>query len=103
MAAQGFQAHEDVVLEAVRAASDGAVDDGMTAVCASRASFAREHPEVLRAWRRSLQEAIDHLNANEAEVRALLQPWLKNAAGGGAQRSAADLGTRYRPAGPVSR
>jgi NitT/TauT family transport system ATP-binding protein len=77
MAAQGFQAHEDVVLEAVRAASDGAVDDGMTAVCASRASFAREHPEVLRAWRRSLQEAIDHLNANEAEVRALLQSWQK--------------------------
>lgn len=77
LAAQGFRIHEDVVVAAVSDASGGAVDNGMTALFAATSAYAREHPDVIRAWRASLNEAIDYLEANDAEARMLLQTWLK--------------------------
>jgi NitT/TauT family transport system substrate-binding protein len=77
LAAQGLQIHDDVVAAAVSAATDGRVEDGMTALFASSTRFAAENPELIRAFRRSLTEAIDYLRVNEAHARTLLQTWLK--------------------------
>jgi NitT/TauT family transport system substrate-binding protein len=77
LAARGFRVHEDVVVEAVRDASRGQIDTGMTVLFASTSTFARNHPDTIRAWRESLDEAIDFLTTNQGEARAMLQSWLK--------------------------
>jgi ABC-type nitrate/sulfonate/bicarbonate transport system substrate-binding protein len=77
MAARGSQIHEDVVVEAVRQASDDTVDNGMTALLASSSAFTNAHPEVIRAFRASLTEAISYLQSHDAEARELLQTWLR--------------------------
>jgi NitT/TauT family transport system substrate-binding protein len=77
IAARGFQVHDDVVVEAVRDASDGTVETAMTSVWDASRTFAREHPETIVAWRKSLTEAINFLNGNEFEARVMMQEWLK--------------------------
>jgi len=76
MAAQGAQLHEDVVVESVRVATGGAVTDGMTAVLASSGRFANGHPEVIRAFRASLRDAVTYLDTHEPEAQQSLQDWL---------------------------
>jgi ABC-type nitrate/sulfonate/bicarbonate transport system substrate-binding protein len=76
MAADGARLHEDVVLEAVRDASGGTVDNSMTALLASSDRFATAHPEVIRAFRAALAEAVAYLDTHEAEELRLLQEWL---------------------------
>jgi NitT/TauT family transport system substrate-binding protein len=76
MAADGARLHEDVVLEAVRDASGGTVDNAMTALLASSGRFTASRPEVIRAFRASLTEAVAYLDTHEAEERRLLQEWL---------------------------
>jgi NitT/TauT family transport system substrate-binding protein len=77
MAAQGFRLHEDVVVAAVREASGGGVDNAMTSLFVSTSAFTRAHPDAIRAWRRSLGEAVEQLRSDEGEVRAQMQSWLK--------------------------
>ena len=77
IAARGFRAHEDVIVEAVRAASADTVDTAITSVWSTSGKFVREQPEAVAAWRKSLTEATDFLDANEAEARALMEAWLK--------------------------
>ena len=77
LAARGFRIHEDIIVRAVTDASGGKIDTGMTALFASSPTFARENPDAIRAWRKSLNEAIDYLETNDAEARMLLQTWLK--------------------------
>jgi NitT/TauT family transport system substrate-binding protein len=77
MAAQGYRLHDDVVVSAVREASGGARDDGMTSLFASSSAFASTHPEAMRAWQESLHEAVDRLRNDDAEWRAELRSWLK--------------------------
>lgn len=74
---RGFHAHNDVIVEAVEAASGGTVDTAMTSVWAASGPFARTHPDAIRAFRRSLSAAIDFLDANETEARAMMRDWLK--------------------------
>ena len=76
MATQGARLHEDVVLEAVREASGGTVEDAMTSVFASSGRFTAARPDVIRAFRASLGEAIAYLDMHEAEEQRLLQEWL---------------------------
>jgi NitT/TauT family transport system substrate-binding protein len=76
MAAEGARLHEDVVLEAVRDASGGTVDDAMTALLASSGRFTAARPDAVRAFRASLAEAIAYLDTHEAEERRLLAEWL---------------------------
>ena len=42
-----------------------------------RESLCENSPEAVAAWRKSLTEATDFLDANEAEARALMEAWLK--------------------------
>jgi ABC-type nitrate/sulfonate/bicarbonate transport system substrate-binding protein len=77
MAAKGFRLHEDVVVAAVREASGGARDDGMTSLFASSAAFTRSHPQAVRAWRESLREAVERVRTDDATWRAELRSWLK--------------------------
>ena len=77
IAARGFRAHDDVIVEAVRAASADTIDTAITSVWSTSGKFAREHPETITAWRKSLTEATDFLEANEAEARELMEAWLK--------------------------
>jgi ABC-type nitrate/sulfonate/bicarbonate transport system substrate-binding protein len=77
IAARGFATREDVIVEAVRAASDGRVQSAMTTVWASTHAFADAHPDTIRAWRKSLNEAIAFLDADEERARAMMQDWLK--------------------------
>lgn len=77
LAASGFRRHGDVVAAAVKDASGGRVNSGMTALFVSSSKFARENPDTIRAWRKSLNEAIDYLQSHEAEARRMLQTWLK--------------------------
>ncbi|MFC5950511.1 ABC transporter substrate-binding protein [Pseudonocardia lutea] len=77
MAARGFRLHDDVVVAAVHEASGGRVDDGMTALFACSARFTREHPEAVRAWRASLEEAVAQLSGDENAIRDLYRTWLK--------------------------
>lgn len=77
IAARGFRVHDDVVVEAVRDASRGTVDNAITSVWAAPHSFTRDNPETLVAWRKSLTESIEFLNANTSEARAMMQQWLK--------------------------
>ena len=77
IAARGFRAHEDVIVEAVRAASADTIDTAITSVWTSSGKFAREHPETITAWRKSLTQATDFLEANAAEARGLMEAWLK--------------------------
>jgi NitT/TauT family transport system substrate-binding protein len=76
MAADGARLHEDVVLEAVRDASGGTVDNAMTALLASSGRFTASRPEVIRAFRASLTEAVAYLDTHEADERRLLAEWL---------------------------
>ena len=69
----GLTAHEDVVAQAVQEASGGTIRDAFNLAFASHAGYARDHPEVIRAFRKSLNDAIDHLETHDAEARALLQ------------------------------
>lgn len=73
---RGFHPQSEVVTAAVRKASDGKVTSGMTALFAATSAYTREHPGVVRAWRKSLQEAVDYLNGHDAEAREYLQTWL---------------------------
>jgi NitT/TauT family transport system substrate-binding protein len=73
---RGFHPQSEVVAAAVRKASDGKVTSGMTALFAATSAYTREHPGVVRAWRRSLQEAVDYLNGHDAEAREYLRTWL---------------------------
>jgi NitT/TauT family transport system substrate-binding protein len=77
IAARGFRVHDDVVVEAVRDASAGAVETAMTSVWETSRTYALEHPETIVAWRESLTEAIDFLNRNESEARMMMRDWLK--------------------------
>jgi len=76
IAARGFTAHTDVIVEAVKAASAGTVDTAITSVWITTGDFARRHPESIAAWRKSLDEAITKLNANASDARALTESWL---------------------------
>ena len=77
IAARGYRAHGDVIVEAVSDASGGTVNTAITSVWTTSGTFAHEHPEAIAAWRQSLIQANDFLNANDAEARALMQSWLK--------------------------
>jgi NitT/TauT family transport system substrate-binding protein len=77
IAARGFRVHDDVVVEAVRDASGGTVETAMTSVWAASRTFAREHPETVSAFRKSLSDAIGYLDSNESEARTMMQDWLK--------------------------
>ena len=77
MAAQGYRLHEDVVVAAVREATGGARDDGMTSLFASSSAFTSSHAQAVRAWRESLHEAVDRLRTNHAAMSAELRSWLK--------------------------
>jgi NitT/TauT family transport system substrate-binding protein len=77
MAARGFHVHDDVVVDAVREASGGAVDTAVTSVWLASRPFVRDHPETVAAWRKSLSEAIDLLNGDESQARGLMESWLK--------------------------
>jgi len=77
IAARGFRAHGDVVVDAVRAASGGTVDTAMTSVWTASRTFGREHSGTVSAWRKSLSAAIELLDGNPAEARQMMQDWLK--------------------------
>jgi NitT/TauT family transport system substrate-binding protein len=77
IAARGFRAHGDVVVDAVRDASGGTVDTAMTSVWTASRTFSREHSETVSAWRKSLSAAIEFLDGNPAEARQMMQDWLK--------------------------
>jgi ABC-type nitrate/sulfonate/bicarbonate transport system substrate-binding protein len=73
---RGFHRQSEVVAAAVRKASDGKVTSGMTALFAATSAYTREHPGVVRAWRRSLEEAVSYLDSHDAEARKYLETWL---------------------------
>jgi len=73
LAELGLTAHEDVVAQAVQEASGGTIREAFNLAFASQTGYARDHPEVIRAFRKSLNDAIDHLETHDAEARALLQ------------------------------
>jgi ABC-type nitrate/sulfonate/bicarbonate transport system substrate-binding protein len=77
LARNGIVAHSDVVAQSVQEASGGSVDEAITLLFAAAPGYVAEHPEVIRGFRRSLTEAMDHLRTHDAEARALLQDWLK--------------------------
>jgi NitT/TauT family transport system substrate-binding protein len=77
IAARGFRVHDDVIVEAVRDASRGAVETAITSVWSASRTFAHEQPETIAAWRKSLTEAIAFLNGNESDARVMMQEWLK--------------------------
>ncbi|MBS1693407.1 MAG: ABC transporter substrate-binding protein [Actinobacteria bacterium] len=77
LAARGFLVHDDIVVAAVHAASAGSLDTAITSVWAAPNRLGRDHPETVRAFRRSLTEAVDFLEADESRARTLMQSWLK--------------------------
>ncbi len=77
IAARSFRLHDDVVVEAVRDASGGAVETAMMSVWDTSRTVAREQPETIVAWPKSLTEAIAFLNGNESDARVMMQEWLE--------------------------
>ncbi len=77
IAARGFRLHDDVIVQAVSDASGGTVDSAITSVWSAQRTFTAAHSATVAAWRKSLSEAIDYLDANESEARAEMQSWLK--------------------------
>ena len=77
IAARGFRIHDDVVVEAVRDASGGTIENAITSVWVAQHTFARDNPETVVAWRKSLTESNAFLNGNTSEARAMMQEWLK--------------------------
>jgi NitT/TauT family transport system substrate-binding protein len=77
IAARGFRLHDDVIVEAVREASDGTIDTAITSVWLASRTFGRQHPETIAAWREALTEATDFLESNESQARAAMSDWLK--------------------------
>ncbi|MEW5811640.1 MAG: ABC transporter substrate-binding protein [Actinomycetota bacterium] len=75
--ARGFTAHDDVIVEAVKTASGGAVAEAITTVWTVPRQFAVENPDTITAWRESLREAIDTLKADQIGTRSLLSEWLE--------------------------
>lgn len=77
IAARGFRMHDDVVVEAVRAASDGAVESAMTSVWVASRTFGRDQAATVSAWRKSLRTAIEFLDGDPAGARQMMHDWLK--------------------------
>lgn len=77
IAARGFHLHDDVIVEAVQAASGGAVATAMTSVWAAAGPFVRAHPDAIRGFRAALSDGIDFLDADPARARTLMRDWLK--------------------------
>lgn len=73
----GFAVHDDIVAQAVHEASGGTVDSAITLVLVARHDYTGRHPEVITAFRRSLNEAIAYLAGHDAEARTTMQEWLK--------------------------
>jgi ABC-type nitrate/sulfonate/bicarbonate transport system substrate-binding protein len=71
----GFAVHDDIVAEAVHEASGGTVDAAITLVLVARHDYTGRHPEVISAFRRSLNEAIVYLAGHDAEARTTMQEW----------------------------
>jgi NitT/TauT family transport system substrate-binding protein len=74
--AAGLIVLDDVIIEAVETATDGASSRASTALFISSPSYAQDNPEVIEAWRQSLQQGVDLVESNEAEAREILQAWL---------------------------
>jgi len=81
IAARGFRLHDDVVVDAVREASAGAVETAMTSVWVASRTFGRDHAATVSSWRKSLRAAIEFLDGNPVEARQMMQDWLKIPAG----------------------
>jgi len=81
IAARGFRLHDDVVVDAVRAASEGTVETAMTSVWVASRTFGREQAAAVTRWRESLRAAIEFLDGNPTEARQMMQDWLKIPAG----------------------
>jgi len=77
ISARGFHVHDDVIVEAVHDASDGTVDNAITTVWSAPRQFAVDNPEAIAAWCTSLREAIEFLDDNPSDARALMAEWLK--------------------------
>lgn len=77
IAARGFRVHDDVVVDAVRDASAGAVTSAMTSVWVASRTFGRDHADTVSAWRKSISAAIEFLDSNPAGARQMMQDWLK--------------------------
>ncbi|OBF26675.1 hypothetical protein A5724_30980 [Mycobacterium sp. ACS1612] len=77
IAARGFRLHDDVIVDAVREASAGAVESAMTSVWVASRAFGRDHAETVTAWRKSLNSAIEQLEGDPAQARRMMQDWLK--------------------------
>ncbi len=77
ISARGFHVHDDVIVEAVHDASDGTIDNAITTVWSAPRQFAVDDPEAVAAWRTSLREAIEFLDDNPSDARALMAEWLK--------------------------
>lgn len=74
--ARGFLAHEDVIVEAVDAASGGAVAEAITTVWTVPRQFALDNPAAMTAWRDALREAVDALESDQNAARAMMADWL---------------------------
>jgi NitT/TauT family transport system substrate-binding protein len=77
IAARGYRVHDDVVVEAVREASGGAVQSAMTSVWVASGSFAQEQQSAVTAWRTSLSQAVEYLDTHPDEAPTLMNQWLK--------------------------
>jgi len=75
--AAGLRILDDVIVQAVETATDGASSRASTAAFISSPSYAQDNPEAVAAWRKSLQQGVDFIESNEAEARDILLAWLK--------------------------
>jgi ABC-type nitrate/sulfonate/bicarbonate transport system substrate-binding protein len=75
--ARGLHVREDTMMRAVELVTDGAQDRAMVAAFMTTSSYPQDNPEMVEAWRKSLQQGIDFMESNEAESRDILQAWLK--------------------------
>jgi ABC-type nitrate/sulfonate/bicarbonate transport system substrate-binding protein len=75
--AAGYSIGPEVVVDAVKAVTNGSNDQGIGALFASTRKYADAHPDVIRKWRAALEQADQWIAGNEQEARALVEQWLK--------------------------
>jgi NitT/TauT family transport system substrate-binding protein len=75
--AAGYSVGSDVVIDAVKAASGGASDQGIAAIFVATRRYADANPDVIRKWRAALTQADEWIAGHEPEARKLVQSWLK--------------------------
>lgn len=74
---RGFSVSDDVTVQAINEASGGRLTSAASAFMISSREFLEQNAELGESFRTAIEEAIDYIDQNPDEARAMATSWLK--------------------------